>query len=112
MSNPSRGFGASSFESARVEKKETGPRSPSSISDKTWTVYLLRCNDGTIYTGCTNDLMDRLKQYENGNIHYTSTRLPIRLETYMVFSERFKAFGFERYLKSGSGKAFMMKRFL
>ena len=26
-----------------------------------WYVYILRCSDGTLYTGCTSDLDDRLQ---------------------------------------------------
>lgn len=32
----------------------------------TWTVYILRCSDGTLYTGMTNDLEKRVKMHEGG----------------------------------------------
>jgi len=35
------------------------------------------CNDGTIYTGCTNNLKDRLHWDSKGQISYTSSRLPV-----------------------------------
>ncbi len=41
-------------------------------------------NDGTIYTGCTNDLEDRLRRHRSGQIHYTIIRLPIKTEPAMV----------------------------
>jgi putative endonuclease len=75
-------------------------------------VYLLKCSDGTIYTGCTGNLDERLKRHSNKEVHYTSTRLPVSLVTYIAFTDKYKAFHFERYLKSGSGKAFTNKRFL
>lgn len=75
-------------------------------------VYLLKCSDGTTYTGCTNNVEERLKRHNKGEVHYTSTRLPLELITYIAFTDKYKAFHFEKYLKSGSGKAFSNKRFL
>jgi len=75
-------------------------------------VYLLKCADGTTYTGCTSNLDARLERHNKKQVHYTSSRLPVTLITYIAFSEKHKAFDFERYLKSGSGKAFSNKRFL
>ena len=75
-----------------------------------WNVYLLKCNDSTYYTGCTSNLKERLLRHRRGEVMYTSTRLPIELVTYIVFSDKYKAFQFEKYLKSGSGKAFTFKR--
>lgn len=46
----------------------------------TWTVYILRCGDGTLYTGCTNDLPRRLKAHQSGRgARYTRSRLPVAL---------------------------------
>lgn len=46
----------------------------------TWTVYILRCADGTLYTGCTNDLPRRLKAHQSGRgARYTRSRLPVAL---------------------------------
>jgi putative endonuclease len=75
-------------------------------------VYLLKCSDNTTYTGCTQNLEERLLRHEQKQVLYTSTRLPVKLVTYIAFSEKYKAFEFEKYLKSGSGKAFSNKRFL
>ncbi len=75
-----------------------------------WNVYLLKCIDGTYYTGCTNNLDDRLNRHYKGEILYTSTRLPFELVTYITFTDKYKAYNFEKYLKSGSGKAFTFKR--
>jgi putative endonuclease len=41
-----------------------------------WVVYVVKCNDGTFYTGCTSDITNRLIRHCNGQIKYTSTRLP------------------------------------
>jgi predicted GIY-YIG superfamily endonuclease len=78
----------------------------------TWNVYLLKCKDSTIYTGCTSNLDNRMKRHNKGEVKYTSTRLPFELITYITFTDKYKAYQFEKYLKSGSGKAFSNKRFL
>ena len=45
-----------------------------------WTVYILRCGDGTLYTGCTNDLPRRLAAHQRGKgAKYTRSRLPVAL---------------------------------
>jgi predicted GIY-YIG superfamily endonuclease len=45
-----------------------------------WLVYLLRCGDGSLYTGMTNDLPKRLKTHAAGKgSRYTRSRLPVRL---------------------------------
>ncbi|MDH3628812.1 MAG: GIY-YIG nuclease family protein [Acidobacteriota bacterium] len=45
-----------------------------------WWVYLLRCGDGSIYTGITNDLDRRLKSHQAGSAsRYTRTRLPVEI---------------------------------
>ena len=80
--------------------------------DDTWTVYILKCSDGTKYTGCTSYLSERLKRHAKGYVKYTKSRLPVEIITYIVFNDRYKAYNFEHYLKSGSGRAFMNKRFI
>ena len=45
-----------------------------------WMVYMLRCGDGTLYTGATNDLPRRLKAHQSGQgAKYTRSRLPVAL---------------------------------
>ena len=75
-------------------------------------VYLLKCADKTTYTGCTQNIEERLKRHAKKEVLYTSSRLPVKLVTFIAFNEKHKAFAFEKYLKSGSGKAFSNKRFL
>lgn len=44
----------------------------------TWFVYILRCDDNTLYTGITNNLEQRLKQHNLGKASkYTRVRLPV-----------------------------------
>jgi putative endonuclease len=45
-----------------------------------WSVYVLRCADGSYYTGITNDLARRLVAHRAGKASkYTRARLPLRL---------------------------------
>jgi len=69
-------------------------------------VYILKCADDSLYTGCTNNLKNRLNQHRNGKVHYTQDKLPLELIYYSAFKEKFRAYQFEKYLKSGSGIAF------
>jgi predicted GIY-YIG superfamily endonuclease len=47
---------------------------------KDWTVYILRCGDGSLYTGIAKDVQVRLKQHSEGRgATYTRTRLPVTL---------------------------------
>jgi putative endonuclease len=42
-----------------------------------WTVYIIRCSDKTLYTGITNDLEGRLAKHESGTgAKYTRGRSP------------------------------------
>ena len=75
-------------------------------------VYILKCKDSKTYIGCTEDLKDRFKRHESGWVPATKNRLPVTLVTYIVFQDKYKAFNFEKYLKSGSGRAFLKKRLL
>ncbi|MEX2514988.1 MAG: GIY-YIG nuclease family protein [Candidatus Paceibacterota bacterium] len=77
-----------------------------------YDVYILSCADGKPYIGCTSDLKERLHRHRNGHVPATSDRLPIDLVMYISFKEKYKAFDFEKYLKSGSGRAFMNRHFL
>jgi len=69
-------------------------------------VYILKCADGTYYTGHTKNLEDRIKRHHKGENTYTKPRRPVELITYLAFSDKYKAYNLEKYLKSGSGRAF------
>jgi putative endonuclease len=77
-----------------------------------YTVYILKCFDGKLYIGCTKNLKERLIRHNNGYIPATKNRLPIKLILFIVFNDKYKAFQFEKYLKSGSGRAFINKHFI
>ncbi|MDO5562059.1 MAG: GIY-YIG nuclease family protein [Synergistaceae bacterium] len=50
-------------------------------------IYILRCADGTLYTGWTYDVMKRLEAHNSGKgAKYTKGRRPVKL----AYSERFE----------------------
>lgn len=77
-----------------------------------WFVYILKCSDSTYYVGYTQDLNERIIRHEKGENTYTKSRKPFTLAFYASFFDKYKAIEFEKYLKSGSGRAFARKRFL
>ena len=48
----------------------------------------------------------------SGGVQSTKNLLPVKLIAYTAFSDQRKAYQFEKYLKSGSGRAFMQKHFV
>jgi putative endonuclease len=64
-------------------------------------VYLLRCRDGSLYTGWTNDLQRRLARHANGKAsRYTSSRLPVELAAVWPMPDRSAAMREERRIKA------------
>ena len=65
-----------------------------------WGVYMLRCGDGSLYTGCTNRLDVRVKRHRAGaGAAYTRSRLPVRLVFWEVAADRSAALRREHALK-------------
>lgn len=62
--------------------------------------YILRCADGTLYTGWTNDLPARLKAHNSGKgAKYTKNRLPVELVYFEEFSTKEEAMSREWHIK-------------
>ena len=73
-------------------------------------VYILESHDSEhFYVGITDDLRARLAKHNAGEVPHTSKYRPWRLKTYVAFSDEKQAIAFEKYLKSGSGRAFAKK---
>ena len=77
-----------------------------------YSVYILKCANGQYYTGYSKNLENRLKNHVNGEVRFTKNKLPFEVVHVSLFSNKQKAYDFERYLKSGSGMAFRNKRFI
>ena len=62
--------------------------------------YILRCSDGTFYTGWTNDLEKRLKAHNDGTASkYTRARRPVELAYFEVFETKQEAMSREYAIK-------------
>ena len=74
-------------------------------------VYILQSLSGEhFYTGITDDLEARLTRHNSGEVAHTSKFRSWRIKTYVAFTDEARAVALEKYLKSGSGRAFSKAR--
>lgn len=63
-------------------------------------VYILRCNDDSLYTGWTNNLEKRIKAHSNGKgAKYTKARLPVELVYFEEYENKIEAMRREYAIK-------------
>jgi putative endonuclease len=76
-------------------------------------VYILQsvADPDRFYVGLTDDLHERLRKHNAGGVSHTAKFKPWTTKTAIAFRDRERAAEFERYLKSGSGRAFARKHF-
>lgn len=68
-------------------------------------VYILKCNDQTLYTGWTTDLDNRISTHNRGKgAKYTRARLPVHLVYYETFEDKSSAMKREYEIKHLSRK--------
>lgn len=68
---------------------------------QSWLVYILECNDGSFYTGITNELERRLRQHNNGSAsRCTRSRLPVKVIYQECCASRSQALSREMAIKS------------
>jgi putative endonuclease len=61
---------------------------PAGVASDAW-VYMLRCRDGSLYTGWTTDLERRLARHRAGKAsRYTASRLPVELALVLAMPDR------------------------
>ena len=74
--------------------------------------YILKSEQNAehFYTGITDDLEARLAKHNIGEVAHTSKYRPWRVKSYVAFTDYTRALAFEKYLKSGSGRAFAKAR--
>lgn len=61
-------------------------------NEKVWYVYMVECNDNTIYTGITNNLLKRVTAHNKGKgAKYTKNRLPVVLRAYWTCVDKSEA---------------------
>jgi putative endonuclease len=75
-------------------------------------VYILQSvpGPGHYYVGITDNLRARLQKHNARVIPHTSKYGPWTIKTYVAFTNKSRAFAFEKYLKSPSSRAFAKKR--
>ncbi len=62
--------------------------------------YMVRCKDGTLYTGWTNDLKKRVQVHNTGKgAKYTKSRRPVKLVYYEIFETKEEAMRREYAIK-------------
>lgn len=71
---------------------------------KTYYVYILKCSDGSYYTGITNDLDKRFREHQNGEVVkcYTHSRRPLELVYYEKYGDVRNAIAREKQIKRWS----------
>jgi putative endonuclease len=77
-------------------------------------VYVLRTADDTdphFYVDLTSDVNARLVAHNAGRTLHTASRRPWQRHVVVEFTDEARAIQFERYLKSGSGRAFAKRHF-
>jgi len=66
-------------------------------------IYILRCSDGSYYTGHTDNLEKRLATHQSGELPgYASTRLPVKLVFSQSMPTREEALSAEQQIKGWS----------
>jgi len=72
-------------------------------NDAAGFMYILQCNDGSFYTGSTNDLVRRIEQHQNNeSAEYTKLHSPVKLVYYETFDRIDKAFYREKQVENWS----------
>ena len=70
-----------------------------------WYVYILKCSDGSYYTGHTDNLEKRIAEHHAGQMEgYTSSRLPLKVVFVQQCASRYEALAAERRIKNWSRK--------
>ncbi|MCX6722225.1 MAG: GIY-YIG nuclease family protein [Candidatus Staskawiczbacteria bacterium] len=65
-----------------------------------WFVYIIRCKDGSLYTGATNDLEKRFADHKSGKgAKYTKSHIPEEIVFSKKFRSKIKALKKEREIK-------------
>ena len=76
-----------------------------------YTYILRNLTTSRYYIGYSPNLKNRLVKHKSGRVLSTKSNLNYELEWYCAFRSKARALSFEKYLKTGSGIAFMRKRF-
>lgn len=82
-----------------MAKKDRKPKAKPSIDS--WFVYIVRCADGSFYTGITKDVKRRCQQHNAGTAsRYTRSRCPVKLIYHEVHPDQSSALKREAAIKA------------
>ena len=72
--------------------------------------YLLKLNNGAVYTGRSDDLKRRITEHQQGKVKSTKHKLPATLIYYEAYNNKTDAIARELYLKTGDGRKEIKKQ--
>ena len=76
-----------------------------------WFVYVLLCENGTLYRGYTNDLEARFAKHVAGKgAKYTRMHKPVKIIYHEEFETKIEAIRRERYFKTKEGNVWLRER--
>jgi putative endonuclease len=82
-----------------VREREAPPSAPAGAA--AWSLYILKCGDGSFYTGVTNDIERRFRAHQEGKAsRFTRTRRPVELVYTEACGSRSQALSRECAVKS------------
>lgn len=88
-----------------VREREAAP-APAPAAAAVWSLYILKCGDGSFYTGVTNDVDRRFRAHQEGKAsRFTRTRRPVEIVYTEVCGTRSQALTRECAVKSLSRRA-------
>lgn len=73
-------------------------------------VYILRMNNGQLYTGYSSNLKRRIGEHDQGKVKSTRNRRPLELVHYEAYKVKSDALRREHFLKSTEGKKMLRKQ--
>ena len=83
----------------RMEEKSESDRTSS--ANEPWHLYILRCKDGSLYTGIAKNLIERIKKHNSGKgSAYTRAHRPVKLVYSEILKNRAEALVCEMRIKS------------
>lgn len=84
------------------------------MSGPNLAVYVIRSinHPDRYYTGLTDNVERRLAVHNSGGSQHTSALRPWSLVAFTTFADPESAIAFEKYLKTGSGRAFSKRHFV
>ena len=82
-----------------INCQKMGEKQVENLSKTNYT-YILKCKDGSLYTGWTNNLAKRLQAHNEGKgAKYTGSRRPVTLEYYEIYETKEEAMRREYEIK-------------